>query len=45
MNWLSDIDECASNPCEHGGTCVDDVNQYTCDCDPGWTGDHCETSK
>ncbi len=42
---FSDIDECASNPCENGGTCVDDINQYTCNCDPGWTGVHCETSK
>ena len=42
---ISDIDECASGPCEHGGTCFDDINQYNCSCDPGWTGVHCETSK
>ncbi len=42
---FSDIDECASNPCENGGTCNDDINQYTCSCDPGWTGVHCETGR
>ena len=42
---VSDIDECASNPCEHGGTCDDDINRYDCNCDSGWTGVHCETSK
>ena len=25
-----DIDECASNPCQNGGTCADDVNRYDC---------------
>ena len=24
----TDIDECASNPCQNGGTCADDVNRY-----------------
>ncbi len=45
-----DIDECESSPCQHG-TCDDQVNAYSCDCDPGWTGadrqtdiDECESS-
>ncbi len=37
----SDINECASFPCAHGGTCNDFVNAYTCDCASGWTGPHC----
>ncbi|XP_035672253.1 fibropellin-1-like [Branchiostoma floridae] len=36
------IDECASDPCQYGGTCVDGVNSYTCHCVPGFTGDDCE---
>ena len=29
--------------CENGGTCVDGVNEYTCNCAPDFTGEHCET--
>ena len=39
----SDIKECASNPCQNGGTCVDAVNGYNCSCVSGWTGEHCTT--
>lgn len=38
----TDIDDCASSPCEHG-SCVDAVNQYSCRCDKGYRGTHCET--
>ena len=41
---LSDIDECASLPCQNGGTCTDGVNGYTCACAAGFTGSDCETS-
>ena len=39
----ADIDECASSPCQNGGTCVDGVNSYTCNCDVGYAGKNCET--
>ena len=42
---LPDIDECASSPCQNGGTCTDAVNSYTCACVAGYNGDDCETSK
>ena len=29
---LSDVDECSSNPCANGGTCVDSVNGYLSVC-------------
>ena len=38
----ADIDECASSPCQNGGTCVDDVNSYNCNCDVGYSGANCE---
>ena len=37
-----DVDECASNPCLNGA-CTDDENLWECACEPGWTGEHCET--
>ena len=34
---------CRSFPCQHGGTCIDGVNRYTCKCAAGYTGTNCET--
>jgi len=34
---------CRSGPCQHGGTCRDDMNRYTCECAAGYTGTNCET--
>ena len=40
---LAEIDDCAGNDnCLNGGTCVDGVESYTCDCVPPFTGVHCE---
>nr|XP_039260980.1 multiple epidermal growth factor-like domains protein 11 [Styela clava] len=36
------IDECESNPCQHGGTCTDRVLLYECTCVNGTTGKSCE---
>lgn len=36
------MDECMSNPCQNGGLCRDRNNGYTCTCQPGYLGDHCE---
>ena len=37
-----DQDECSSDPCRNGGTCVDGIRRYRCDCPPGKTGKHCD---
>lgn len=34
---------CASIVCENLGTCVAGTSGPTCDCQPGYTGDNCET--
>ncbi|KAM4631317.1 fibulin-7 [Polymixia lowei] len=38
-----DINECASSPCLNGGTCVDEVNQFSCSCARGWSGATCQS--
>ena len=37
----TDIDECASSPCQNGATCNDLVNAFSCECATGYTGDTC----
>ena len=41
----TDIDECASGPCQNDGTCIDQVNGYLCQCAPGYTDLQCQTGK
>ena len=40
-NCEIDIDDCIGVVCYHGGTCVDGVNEYKCDCVQGFEGDNC----
>eukprot|EP01052_Picozoa_sp_SAG31_P039144 SAG31_NODE_5368_length_2582_cov_2.264599_1_plen_311_part_10 len=44
-----DADECASNPCQNGGACIDSsgtstvaVGEFECACTGGYFGYHCE---
>nr|XP_034323276.1 transmembrane cell adhesion receptor mua-3 isoform X4 [Crassostrea gigas] len=37
-----DIDECASNPCQNGGTCSNLVNRFSCSCPEHVHGTVCE---
>ncbi|XP_072018497.1 uncharacterized protein [Amphiura filiformis] len=41
-HYCMNIDECNSSPCQNGGSCIDQVNNYTCSCLSGWTGINCE---
>ena len=45
MRCLSEIDECASNPCENGGSCVDDVGSFLCNCSAGYSDFVCSTGR
>ncbi|XP_067046780.1 uromodulin-like [Acropora muricata] len=41
-----DIDECASsksNPCQNGGTCINELGAFQCQCREGFIGARCET--
>ena len=40
-----DIDECASDPCQNDGTCIDQVAGFECECADGYEGDVCEIGK
>lgn len=42
LKMISDIDECASSPCQHTGHCVDLVNDFRCHCSKGYKGNNCE---
>ena len=41
MNFL-EINECLAISCQNNGRCVDEVNDFSCDCLPGYTGSLCE---
>lgn len=36
------INDCISNPCRNGGTCIDGVNSFQCFCSDGWEGRLCD---
>ena len=40
---FADINYCAEDPCENGGSCHDDITGYSCSCPQGFTGYNCET--
>ena len=40
--FVIDTDECESSPCLYGGTCLNGVGRYTCQCPRGLAGGQCE---
>ena len=40
---MTDINECASLPCQNAATCVDGVNSFSCICSSGFSGTLCQT--
>ena len=39
------MDDCAGKTCSGVGQCQDGVNDYKCQCHPGYTGKDCQTSE
>ena len=44
VHYLTDLNDCAGVSCGEG-TCVDGIGTHSCQCNDGFTGDSCETSK
>ena len=46
VNWIvffvTDVNECVSNPCQYNGTCRDNLGYYTCRCPEYRTGNVCQ---
>lgn len=42
---LPGIDDCVGITCGNNGTCVDGHKNYSCQCELGWIGVNCSTSK
>ena len=40
----ANINECASTPCQNGGTCVDQTNSFFCTCAAGYSGLLCSAN-
>ena len=38
------IDHCVGVTCSGNGQCVDEVDSFNCSCDPGFTGEVCQTN-
>ena len=45
VNCDYNVNECASSPCQNGGTCVDGVNGYYCNCPTNYGGTNCEVEE
>ena len=45
FHLFSDIDECATLPCQNEGICNNGQNEYTCTCINGWQGTNCNTGR
>ncbi|HVV86489.1 MAG TPA: DNRLRE domain-containing protein [Kofleriaceae bacterium] len=42
ITYTTPDDHCSPNQCEHGSTCVNNANGYTCQCAPGYAGHDCQ---
>ena len=45
QSFFIDVDDCVNHTCANGASCVDGYNNYSCNCLPRYTGEHCETGR
>lgn len=38
LSCQTNYDDCRSEPCNNGGSCIDGIDDFTCTCDQGYTG-------
>ena len=43
LDFVLDINECLSNPCQNSAVCINLLDSYRCICLAGYNGSHCET--
>ena len=43
VDFLSDEDECVSDPCQHDSKCYVDGTSYKCECTGAWEGTTCSS--
>lgn len=41
LSRIADINECSNNPCMNGGTCIDLIDDYYCNCQGNYGGKRC----
>ena len=41
ISLFLDVNECNTSPFENNGTCLDELDGYTCQCTDQWFGDNC----
>ena len=42
VKFAAAIDNCAVSPCKNEARCVDGLNDFTCECRRGFSGETCE---